>query len=91
MLRGSGILWDLRYFDNYENYDNYSIYKIGYGINGDSLDRFNIRFFEMRQSNNLIRCFLKDLIYFHDYNNFLDSKFMVNNKKIVNPHRGFLK
>lgn len=91
MLRGSGVLWDLRYFDNYENYHNYSNYKIGFGINGDSLDRFNIRLFEMRQSNNLIKIFLKDLMSFYDYNSLLDTKFIVSNKKIVQPHRGFLK
>jgi len=91
MLRGSGINWDLRFFDNYENYMNYDSLKIGCGVNGDSLDRFNIRLFEMRQSNHLIRLFLKDLILFEKNSDLLDNKFFVNNQKIVKPFRAFFK
>ena len=91
MLRGSGVLWDLRYLDNYENYNLYTNVKIGFGVNGDSLDRFNVRLFEMRQSNNLIRVLLKDLISFNNNNNLLDSKFLVSNTKVIQPNRGFLK
>lgn len=91
MLRGSGLLWDLRFLDNYENYRNFNFFKIGFGVNGDSYDRFNIRLFEMRQSNYLIRLLIKDLLLFEKNSDILDSKFMVNNKKIVKPFRGFLK
>ena len=45
----------------------------------------------MRQSNYLIRLLIKDLLLFEKNNDILDSKFMVNNKKIVRPFRGFLK
>ena len=91
MLRGSGFFWDLRYFDSYENYRNYDFIKIPRGVNGDSYDRFNIRIFEMRQSNYLIRFFLKDLLFFENNNFLLDSKYIVNDAKFVKPKRSFLK
>jgi NADH dehydrogenase I D subunit len=91
MLRGSGILWDLRLFDNYENYRNYLSFKIGFGINGDSYDRFNIRLFEMRQSNYLIKWLVNDLLLFEKNSNFPDNKYIIDNNKIINPFRAFLK
>jgi NADH dehydrogenase (ubiquinone) Fe-S protein 2 len=91
LLRGSGFSWDLRFFDNYENYLNYGNYQIGSGSNGDSYDRFNLRLFELRQSNFLIRSFLKDLFLIEQNSNYLDSNSFVNNKKIIKPFRGFLK
>lgn len=91
MLRGAGICWDLRVLDNYECYRNYKNLQIGVSSYSDSFDRFKLRLFEMRQSNYLIRLFLKDLILFENKSSILDSKFMVNNKKIVKPYRGFVK
>jgi len=91
MLRGSGILWDLRLVDNYENYRNYLSFKIGIGSNGDSYDRFNIRLFEMRQSNYLIRLCINDVLLFEKSNNLVDNRFMLENTKFVKPFRGFLK
>ena len=91
MLRGSGIHWDLRFLDNYEHYRNYNKLKIGCGVNGDSYDRFNIRLFEMRQSNYLIRLFLKDLLLFEKNTDILESKFILNNNNIIKPSRGFFK
>lgn len=91
LIRGSGIPWDLRFSDLYENYFNYKVIKLGIGVNGDSLDRFNIRLFELRQSNFLINLLIRDLLSFEKNSDILDSKFMVNNKKIVKPYRGFLK
>lgn len=91
MLRGSGILWDLRFLDNYEIYQNYQDFKIGFGINGDSYDRFNIRFFEMKQSNYLIMLVIKDLKLVEKNSVFFDNLFVSSNKQIIKPYRGFLK
>lgn len=49
MLRGSGILWDLRLI---ENYDDYSLldFNVPIGLVGDCYDRYLIRVQEMRES-----------------------------------------
>lgn len=49
MLRGSGLMWDLRKNNSYECYDNLE-FKIPVGYIGDCYDRFLIRVEEMRQS-----------------------------------------
>jgi len=49
MLRGSGIMWDIRKMQPYENYDDFS-FSIPVGSNGDCFDRYIIRVEEMRQS-----------------------------------------
>jgi len=49
MLRGSGLLWDLRLIENYENYENIN-FLIPIGNFGDSFDRYLIRLEEMRES-----------------------------------------
>jgi NADH dehydrogenase (ubiquinone) Fe-S protein 2 len=63
MLRGSGILWDLRLNEPYENYSQV-IFKVPVGIWGDCYDRFLIRMEEMRQSclivSQIIPSFLKE-------------------------------
>jgi NADH:ubiquinone oxidoreductase subunit D len=41
MLRGSGILWDLRLVENYDNYDLYE-FSVPIGSFGDCYDRFII-------------------------------------------------
>ncbi len=53
LLRGSGLMWDLRKNISYELYDNLD-FKIPVGINGDCFDRFLIRVEEMRQSLSII-------------------------------------
>jgi len=53
MLRGSGVLWDLRKTRPYEVYDALE-FKVPCGTRGDCYDRFLIRIFEMRESLNLI-------------------------------------
>ena len=52
MLRGSGIIWDLRKNQPYEIYPNLK-FDIPVGVNGDCFDRYTIRIQEMRQSLNL--------------------------------------
>lgn len=53
MLRGSGVIWDLRKNQTYEVYPNLR-FDIPVGVNGDCFDRYNIRIQEMRQSIDII-------------------------------------
>lgn len=53
MLRGSGVLWDLRKFQPYAVYDKLD-FDIPIGTNGDSYDRYLVRIEEMRQSTRII-------------------------------------
>lgn len=54
MLRGSGIVWDLRKKQPYEVYAKMD-FDIPVGVNGDCYDRYLVRVEEMRQSNRIIR------------------------------------
>lgn len=54
MLRGSGVLWDLRKKQPYEVYDRLD-FDIPIGVTGDCYDRYLVRVEEMRQSNRIIR------------------------------------
>ena len=54
MLRGSGVVWDLRKMQPYEVYDRLD-FDIPVGKEGDSYDRYLVRVAEMRQSNRIIR------------------------------------
>jgi NADH-quinone oxidoreductase subunit D len=54
MLRGSGIVWDLRKHQSYEVYDRMD-FDIPVGVNGDCFDRYLVRVEEMRQSNRIVR------------------------------------
>ena len=54
MLRGSGVVWDLRKHQPYEVYDQVE-FDIPVGRNGDCYDRYLVRIEEMRQSNRIIR------------------------------------
>ncbi len=53
MLRGSGVVWDLRKHQPYEVYDRLD-FDIPVGKEGDSYDRYLVRMAEMRQSNRII-------------------------------------
>jgi NADH-quinone oxidoreductase subunit D len=53
MLRGSGIVWDLRRHQPYEVYDRLD-FDIPVGVEGDCYDRYLVRVEEMRQANRII-------------------------------------
>ena len=53
LLRGSGILWDLRKTQSYEIYNRLS-FKVPVGLKGDCFDRYLLRVQEMRESLSLI-------------------------------------
>jgi len=54
MLRGSGVVWDLRKHQPYEVYDRMD-FEIPVGKNGDCYDRYLCRMEEFRQSNRIIK------------------------------------
>jgi NADH:ubiquinone oxidoreductase subunit D len=60
MLRGSGILWDLRKTQPYDCYRSFS-FEIPVGTNGDCFDRYLIRIEEMKQSVSIIQKCLNSL------------------------------
>lgn len=60
MLRGSGVLWDLRKTQSYDAYDLVD-FDIPVGTNGDCFDRYLIRISEMRQSLKIILQCLNDM------------------------------
>jgi NADH-quinone oxidoreductase subunit D len=54
MLRGSGIVWDLRKMQPYEVYDRLD-FDVPVGVSGDCYDRYLVRVEEMRQANDIIK------------------------------------
>jgi NADH dehydrogenase (ubiquinone) Fe-S protein 2 len=85
MLRGSGVNWDLRLF---ENYDGYSLLKffVPIGTVGDCYDRYMLRVEEMRQSLYIMKQVLYCIRYLDLVNNFA-----VRSNKIVPPTRAYMK
>lgn len=81
MLRGSGILWDLRKSQPYEVYNNLE-FEIPYGSNGDCYDRYCVRMEEMRQSLRIIYQILESLPKGH---------IKVDDYKIASPPRKLMK
>lgn len=80
MLRGSGIIWDLRKNMPYEIYESLS-FQIPVGMNGDCFDRYLIRMEEMRQSISLI---LQCIEYFPSEGFILNENFkLVSNSKQI--------
>lgn len=81
MLRGSGILWDLRRMQPYEIYDKVD-FNIPIGKNGDCYDRYLIRVQEMRESLKIILQCLNNMPL-----GFIKSE----DKKLVPPSRAHMK
>ncbi len=54
MLRGSGVVWDLRKKQPYSAYEHMD-FDIPVGVEGDCYDRYLVRVEEMRQSNRIIK------------------------------------
>jgi NADH dehydrogenase (ubiquinone) Fe-S protein 2 len=81
LLRGSGLIWDLRKQQSYEVYDKLS-FEILTGVNGDCYDRYVIRVGEMRQSLSIIMQCL---------NNIPNGIIKVDDKKITPPTRNEIK
>lgn len=77
MLRGSGILWDLRKTQPYEIYDKLE-FNVPIGKNGDCYDRYLIRVYEMRESLKIIQQAISKIP--------VESSFMLDNK-LIYPSR----
>ena len=87
MLRGSGLLWDLRLMEPYDSY-NFFNFHIPVGIHGDCYDRYLVRVEEMRESCYII---LQALNILHVLNISNDRSFIINDNKIVPPTRALMK
>jgi len=60
VLRGSGVEWDIRKDEPYSVYPELK-FDIPVGENGDVLDRYNVRFYEMRMSAEIVRQVMEGL------------------------------
>lgn len=81
MLRGSGVLWDLRKVTPYEVYDKVN-FLVPVGKHGDCYDRYLVRVEEMRQSLYIIEQCLGSISV---------GFFKLDDFKFVSPFRGFMK
>jgi len=84
MLRGSGIVWDLRLIESYDDY-NLMKFFVPIGSYGDSFDRYLLRIEEMRQSVIIIN----QAVWYLRHLNASDDH--LNDYKIVSPPRAIMK
>jgi len=75
VLRGSGVVWDIRKVFPYSGYDEFD-FDIPVGSNGDVYDRYLVRMLEMEQSLNIVNQALEGMP---------TGDFRVNNPKITPP------
>lgn len=87
MLRGSGMLWDLRLIEPYDGY-NFFTFSVPIGSKGDCYDRYLIRLEEMRESCYIILQALNILIVLNTCN---DNSFIISDFKISPPPRALMK
>lgn len=83
MLRGSGIVWDLRKKQPYDVYGKMD-FDIPVGVNGDCYDRYLVRIEEMRQSTKIIKQCVKWLRE-------NDGSVITNDHKVAPPSREAMK
>ncbi|MFC0679189.1 NADH-quinone oxidoreductase subunit D [Lysobacter korlensis] len=83
MMRGSGIVWDLRKHQPYARYSEVD-FDIPIGTNGDCYDRYLVRMAEMRESNKIIQQCVKWL-------RANPGPVMVDNFKVAPPKREEMK
>ena len=81
MLRGSGVVWDLRKHQPYAVYDKVD-FDVPVGKNGDCYDRYLIRMEEMKQSLRIIKQVLEKLP---------QGEVMSDNPRIAPPKRNDMK
>ena len=81
LLRSSGVKWDLRKVSPYEVYSILD-FKVPYGINGDSYDRYLLRIEELRQSNSLI---------LNSINKIPKGRIKIESQKLVSPSKKKMK
>ncbi|XP_061163960.1 NADH-ubiquinone oxidoreductase 49 kDa subunit-like [Saccostrea echinata] len=81
MLRGSGILWDLRKTQPYDAYDRVE-FDVPIGIHGDCYDRYLVRMEEMRQSMRIIHQCMNDMP---------EGEVRTDDNKVVPPRRAEMK
>ena len=81
MLRGSGVIWDLRKHQSYAIYDELD-FDVPIGKNGDCYDRYLIRMEEMKQSLKIINQVLDKMP---------NGEVLVDNPRIAPPKRDKMK
>jgi len=77
VLRGSGVLWDIRKAFPYSGYEQFD-FDIPVGSNGDVYDRYLVRMLEMQQSLNIVNQALQGMPA---------GEYRISNPKIVPPPR----
>jgi NADH dehydrogenase (ubiquinone) Fe-S protein 2 len=87
MVRGSGLLWDIRLVEPYDSYNLFN-FSVPIGIYGDCYDRYMIRVEEMRQSSLIIQQSLNFIKILNDMN---DRSFTIDDYKISPPSRALMK
>ena len=75
VLRGSGVVWDIRKAFPYSGYEKFD-FDIPVGSNGDVYDRYLVRMLEMDQSLNIVNQAMAGIP---------EGRFRVNNPKIAPP------
>ena len=81
MLRGSGVVWDIRKTEPYDIYDRMQFH-VPVGTRGDCYDRYIIRIEEMRESLRIIVQCLQEMP---------QGPIRVDDRKITPPSRGEMK
>lgn len=87
MVRGSGLLWDIRLIDPYDCYNLFKFF-IPVGIYGDCYDRYMIRVEEMRESAFIIIQCLNLIKILNEVN---DRNYIIDDYKVAPPPRALMK